>query len=223
MNWKQTPTNWDTSRNWGAAPLLSVSASAGDTAIAVTGLGYGILPAGAVFFLAGAQYVVTADAVIAGNAAALPVDPPIGADAAIGVALTDFNVLCVDADLTQQDSVMPALSQRVVDPSTLKSAYDGKRALVKRDIASWLTKRSYDLGGITFPWDFNRAATFLELAYIYEDMSRRNEGLANEKALRFRELYQTELESVSFQYSPPIIPDDRALSTIRTTATVWRG
>jgi hypothetical protein len=175
-----------------------------------------------VFFLAGAMYVIICPANIVSGNATVQIDPPLAADAAAALALTDFNVLATDADLTQQDSVMPALAQRVVDSETGKDAYDGKRALAKRDIASWLWKREFDPAGVKFPWDFNRAATFLELAYIYSDMSRRNEGIANEKAALYRRLYEEEIESVKFQYEPPMVPEQKP-PDVRTTACLWRA
>ena len=221
--WNPSGSNWDTSRNWGRAPRLAAPALADDITILATGLGVGILPAGSVFFIAGNLYSLTADATIVAGNASLAIDPPLVADAISGAVITDYNVLATDADLTQQDSISVGLAKKTTDPVSGKSAYDGKRALVKRDIGAWLAKREFSTSGVLFPWQFNRAATLLELAYIYQDLSRRNEGIPNEKARMFQEMYQTEIESLKFDYQSPATGTVDENTQVRTTANLWRA
>lgn len=216
-----TVTAWDTARAWGKSPVLASPAAAGDTEISVSGLGTGTLPAYVSFFIAGVRYQLTQPATISGGAALLTIDPPMDAAALAAVAITDTNTLATDADLTQQDSAAIGLAKKIVDSTSQKSAYDGKRALAKRDIAAWLWRRGFQTDGIVDPWQFNRAATLLELAYIYQDLSRRNEGIANEKAAMYRTMHEAEIEGLRFDYQTPVTPATNA--RVQSTAVFWRS
>jgi hypothetical protein len=126
--------------------------------------------------------------------------------------------LVTDADLTAQESRMPAQAKRSLSDEGA-TAYDGKRALVKRDIASWLQRRGMRLTGITDPTQFNRAATLLELSYIYRDMAQRNDTVSSQKADAYYELYSQEIEGLRFDYAAPAETD----TTVRPLALLWRG
>lgn len=219
--WNPQGSNWDTAANWGRTPRLAAPAATDDTTITVTGLGTGTLPAGAVFFLGGSMYSLTADAAIGAGTAVFSLDSGLAADAATDDPLTDTNALACDGDLTDQDSAIIGLAKKIIDPVSGKSAYDGKRGLVKRDIATWLERREYSPAGVTYPWQFNRAAVLLELAYIYGDLARRNEGIANEKSELYTRMYQEEIESLEFAYTAPATTSNSTF--IRTTAIMWRA
>jgi hypothetical protein len=117
--------------------------------------------------------------------------------------------LCTDADLTAQESVMPDLAKRN-RKSTNATSYDGKRALVKRDIASWLRRNNYFTDALADPTEFNRAAVFLELAYIYADMGSSGDSIATAKAASYREMYEYELEGLQISYDRSVsVPDEK--------------
>lgn len=126
--------------------------------------------------------------------------------------------LTTDADLTAQESRMPAQARKLVS-ETGASAYDGKRALAKRDIESWLQRRKIQFSGISDPAQFNRAATFLELSYIYRDMAQRNDTVAAQKAEFYYQAFSEEIEGLRFDYSSPAEADTKT----RPLPVMWRA
>ena len=131
----------------------------------------------------------------------------------------DSAVLATDQDLSDQDSNMPDLGKKVVRAAG-RTAYDGKRSLVKRDIGSWLIRHDYSLAGILTPSQLTRAAVFLELAYIYTDMAQGKDTISQEKADQYYELYERELEGLPLDYQEPASSD---IPTTKTQLTRWRG
>lgn len=127
--------------------------------------------------------------------------------------------LVTDADLTAQESRMPAQAQKIV-AETGASAYDGKRALAKRDISSWLQRRKIQTSGIVDPSQFNRAATFLELSYIYRDLAQRNDTVAAQKAEFYYTQFSEEIEGLQFDYQEP---ETSPTAQSRPLPTVWRS
>lgn len=217
------PGNWDTSLQWGVTPVLAVSARVGDTALSLGGLGSGTLPQGATFSITGQPFgqpfTLYAPAPIESNTAVLLLTAPVTAGADAGTAITDFNSLCTDSDLADQDSAMPELGKKITNSTSGRSAYDGKRKLVKRDIGAHLLRLGYQTGGVLTPSQFCRAAVFLELAYIYSDLAKRNDEIAAAKAKTYLAQYDDEIESVKFDYDPPFVAD----TTIRTVIPIWRA
>lgn len=122
------------------------------------------------------------------------------------MSLWDSAILCTDADLTDQESRMPELGKKVVAESG-KTAYDGKRLLAKRDIAAFLKRTSYHTAGLTDPTQFNRAAVFLELAYIYRDLAVRNDTISKDKSDDYLLMYKEEIESLQIDYADPGVED----------------
>lgn len=128
--------------------------------------------------------------------------------------------LATDDDLAAQDSLMPGLAKRVLNEG--RSAYDGKRALAKRDIGSRLRRLGYSLDGILTPSDFNRAAVFLELALIYQDMARGQNAISAEKSTKYWSLYSEEIEGIQFDYCAPSTADTEAPQT-KPIVLLWRA
>jgi len=218
------PSLWDTSLAWGSAPKVNGAFAAGATQIDLTGLGSGWLPLGAWFTIGGEPdlYVLQADAlVVNGIAAGVLISPGLADDVADQSEVGDFNALISDADLTMQESRMPALGKKISAIGTGSTAYDGKRALAKRDIGQWLFRRGYALSGIRDLTQFNRAAVYLELSYIYRDLATRNDEISADKAAYYLTQFGTEIESISIIYSPP--PDGGEQAGKRSVATWWRS
>jgi len=134
---------------------------------------------------------------------------------------SDLITARMDADLTMQESRMPALGKKISAIGTGSTAYDGKRALAKRDIGQWLFRRGYALSGIRDLTQFNRAAVYLELSYIYRDLATRNDEISADKAAYYLTQFGTEIESISIIYSPP--PDGGEQAGKRSVATWWRS
>jgi len=109
--------------------------------------------------------------------------------------------LATDADLSAQESRMPDAAKQTPSKGGF-FAYNGKRALAKRDIEAVIRRRGWDPQFLTDPSQLNRAATFLELAYIYRDLSHRSDTVSAEKARYYTELYMGEIETVILSYSP---------------------
>ena len=127
--------------------------------------------------------------------------------------------LVTDADLTAQESRMPDQAQRVVADSG-GTAYDGKRGLVKADLTSWIKRRGLSAAGVLDPTEFNRAATFLELSYIYRDMAQRNDVVASGKSDFYHARYVEEIEGLDFDYEAPTAT---ATTHVRPLAYLWRS
>jgi hypothetical protein len=109
--------------------------------------------------------------------------------------------LATDADLTAQESRMPGLATQTVHPNG-QTAFNGKRALAKRDIESWVKRQGIspdDLANVT---QFNRLAVFMELAYIFRDMQHLNNQTAGEKADYYQGLMEDELKAIVIEYTP---------------------
>lgn len=226
----QMPALWDLSAQWGTGtPKVATNATAGDTTLQLKGLGSGVFPAPsnisgwpqsyAWFRLAGVVYQITQAAQISNGTATVTIQPPLAADAAINALITDYNTLCTDDDMAQQESRMPALGQKVQGGGG-RTAYTGKRALAKKDITNWLFRRGYQPVGVANPEMFNRAAVFLELSYIYRDMANRNDQISSDKADHYRAEYESEIENLQFAYVQPLNVEE---NKIRPVATWWRS
>jgi len=133
----------------------------------------------------------------------------------------DAATLATDDDLTEQESRMPELAMKVVGEGG-KSAYDGKRALAKRDIGTKLRKLGYHTDGITGPAQFNRCAVFLELAYVYRDLAVRNDKVSGEKADFYLEAFNDEFKGLVFDYDPSLAPTT-ATTTRPLAIPLWRA
>lgn len=118
--------------------------------------------------------------------------------------------LATDEDISSQESRMPDAAKQVRSKGGFY-AYDGKRDLAKRDIEAYLRRRNTDPNYLTDPTQLNRAAVFLELAYIYRDMANRNDTVSADKAKYYQERYEDEIETVLLDYSPP---SERAPSAV---------
>lgn len=101
--------------NWGTDPLVNNAAAAiGDTTLPVDALGTGTIPAGSIFFLGTDSdgqpipYSVTTTTTIVGNAATLPISPPLKTAPAN------------DAPLTPREYSAPISIGLVYDPSVIQ-------------------------------------------------------------------------------------------------------
>jgi hypothetical protein len=131
----------------------------------------------------------------------------------------DDAALCTDADLTSQESRMPEIAQKGKSENGA-SAYDGKRALVKRDLESWMERRGVNPDALKRPAQLNRAAVFLELAYIYRDLAQRNDTVAAGKADYYQERFDEEIGGVRLAIDA-ITPE--AEQTVRVRPLMWRA
>lgn len=132
----------------------------------------------------------------------------------------DDAVLCTDAALTEQESRMPELAQRTRAESGA-TAYDGKRRLVKLDIESWLERRGVYPDALRRPAQLNRAACFLELAYIYRDLAARNDNIAAQKADYYQARFVEEIEGVRLSVNETEAPETETV--VRTRPVMWRA
>jgi hypothetical protein len=189
---------------------------AGTTKLNLKNLGLGIaiqpwlwLPDGAWFTINSQTviYEIQMDAQLGtglGTCVGLIVAPGLAVAVADGTPVSDYNALCIDNDLTLQESRMPALAKKTVAIGMGgASAYTGKRELAKRDLGQWIYRRGYELSGLLDLTEFNRSAVFLELSYIYRDLATRNDEISAEKAAYYLSQYGAEIESVRFDYQPP--------------------
>lgn len=199
----------------GAAINVAGVYPAGTTTLNLKNLGTGIqiqpwlwLPDGAWFTVNGGSvvYEIQMDAQLGtglGTCVGVIIAPGLAVPVPDGTPVTDYNALCTDADLTLQESRMPALAKKTLAIGTMKSAYDGKRAIAKRDLGQWIYRRGYELSGLLDLTEFNRSAVFLELSYIYRDMATRNDEISADKAAYYLSAFNTEIENVRFDYQPP--------------------
>ena len=128
--------------------------------------------------------------------------------------------LATDDDLTKIESGMPDYGKAAKNPSGTASAYDGKRDLAKTLIAKWIDRHGYMIEGIKEPSEFSLAAIYLELSLIYEDLSRRGDSMAADKAVRYTGKYEDEIEEIRITYVDPGTVDGRSkLGGI----PLWRG
>ncbi|MBN9658633.1 MAG: hypothetical protein J0H49_10680 [Acidobacteria bacterium] len=86
---------------------------------------------------------------------------------------------------------MPALAQGIKRPGLLSTPYEGKRALAKRDIGIRLVRMGVTLDSITDEQAavLNPAATYKELALIFNDMADRNDTVSADKAKKYEDLF----------------------------------
>jgi hypothetical protein len=77
----QTATLGNTTEWSEPGAVAAAGAAKGATSLPVDGIGSGTIPAGSTFEVNGDTYAVTADATISGNAATLPISPPLKAAA----------------------------------------------------------------------------------------------------------------------------------------------
>ena len=97
--------------------------------------------------------------------------------------------LASDADLTAWEHTLPALALK-------QGAYAGKRTLAKNYIEKQLLKRSIDPATLQDPSQLKDAATFKELELMFADLAGTKEDVAYQKSLRYRELFESELELI---------------------------
>ena len=113
-------------------------------------------------------------------------------------------ILAVDADLTKYERKMPdlATSFRGVNGS---NAYDGKRELAKRDLATRLVRMGLVLDDLTESniTSLNQTAVYRELSLIFYDLADRNDTLSMDKAKRYEKLYEESWTDVALALSVP--------------------
>lgn len=114
--------------------------------------------------------------------------------------------LATDSDLSMYEPEMPNAAQ--TDGKSGQSAYDGKRTLAKRDIASALRRRGLDPDGIQNYTQLTHAAVCCELAYVYRALGRKLDSVDLEKAAYYQNAFETEMESVVLDYEDPGTVED---------------
>ena len=124
--------------------------------------------------------------------------------------------LATDADLTQYERKMPELSMQFKGASG-STAYDGKRALAKRDVGTRLVRMGIDLDTLT-PENIvtlTQTAVYREMALLYFDLADRNDTLSMDKANRYQALYEDSWQDVQLALS---LTDTRTatVSSVRT-------
>jgi hypothetical protein len=127
-------------------------------------------------------------------------------------------ILATDSDLSQYEPEMPEAAK--TPGKSGMSAYDGKRALAKREIEAILRRRGLNPDGILTPAQLVHAAVCLELSYIYRAMARKLEGVDTEKADYYRRSFENEIESVVLDYSDP---GEATTATVRPIIPLYRG
>ncbi len=109
-------------------------------------------------------------------------------------------VLCEDDDLTSQESSMPDLAKSQTS-SGLRTPYDFKRALAKKQIENLIRRRGIDPDNLLDPvGELKQAAVYLELSLIYQDMGGRGEAVALEKSQLYRDLFNDETRDLVLAY-----------------------
>lgn len=113
--------------------------------------------------------------------------------------------LCVDADLSQQESRMPAAANAVRTPSG-NTAYDGKITLAKEAIERKIRRMNIHPDSITAPAQLKRAAVYKSLELMYRDMASRNDSVSWDKAKYYSDLFEDEIENVQLDYDITLAP-----------------
>jgi len=129
-------------------------------------------------------------------------------------------VLATDEDLRNQESRMPEAARQTLSKGGFY-AYDGKRDLAKADIGNYLRRRGTDPNYLLDPSQLNRAAVFLELAYIYRDLANRNDTVSAEKARVYQQFYDYEIENLFLDSDAPA--GSGPTTTIRPMIPMRRG
>jgi hypothetical protein len=101
----------------------------------------------------------------------------------------DDATLCEDSDLSQWESKMPGLAEKM-------GVYPGKRQLSKSFLAKQLIKRGVNLDEISDPTQLKDAATFKELHLLFNDMAENPDSIAGKKASYYSDLFDDELELI---------------------------
>jgi|SRR5581483_2039929 len=114
--------------------------------------------------------------------------------------------MCMDADLTNWESRMPALAQKM-------NVYAGKRQLAKNFIIKSLLKRGVDPATITDPSQLCDAAVFKELELIFRDLDDNPDSISHAKASHYEKLFIDELELVILY----VTTDTGEVSTVKPT------
>lgn len=132
--------------------------------------------------------------------------------------------LCTDSDLKNWEVRMPEMGKSCTGPDGNTTAYDNKRALVKKRIGADLKRRQLDPTGLQDLTQLNDAATFLELSLIYRDLAFREDNSAGEKAAYYDKLYQKEMEDLQLLWTDPLPSDQETPSGIVfATSRLMRG
>lgn len=126
--------------------------------------------------------------------------------------------LCTDADLTAYETRQPDAAKKVRGDSG-DSAYDGKRALAKEEIASRLETRGINPDGLLRPAQLKRVAVFFELSLIFRDLAQRNDTVTAEKSAYYEGRAIEELDRISAQGLEYEKPTTTPVATVRMS--VW--